>query len=88
MGGTEISLGFLFSLNSYATEKHKVRKPKRVLGFVPAAWLEFLQHQNNKLLTQNNTSSAVLLSPELPVLAVESSCCCPGSNPVFVNFLT
>lgn len=38
--------GFLFSLNSYATEKH--RKPKRDFGFMPIVWLEFLQHQNNK----------------------------------------
>ncbi|NXE73244.1 CE152 protein, partial [Cochlearius cochlearius] len=40
--------GFLFSLSSYATEKHKARKPKRVSGFMPIVWLEFLQHQNNK----------------------------------------
>lgn len=81
--------GFLFSLSSHATEKHKARKPKRVFGFMPIVWLEFLQHQNNKpSINTKQYSSAALLPLELLVLSIESSHRSPGSSPVFVNFLT
>ncbi|NWQ63529.1 CE152 protein, partial [Neopipo cinnamomea] len=69
--------GFLLSLSSYTTEKHKAREPKRAFGFMPVVWLGFLQHQNNKPsinTEQYKHCSAPVSRAPCPGYGEQSSC--------------